>query len=600
MNKIIFGDCRDTMRDLIAQGVKVQMCVTSPPYFGLRDYGHPGQLGLEQTPDEYVAAMVEVFSLVWYLLADDGVLFLNLGDSYHHTNPSGPQGKNGARAARTFTAAGAGGQRAKPYDTFDKVPVGSQESDCLCGSLCDACRKAYRTGKSHNGFRPAPTPTPLPSATSREHMELLFAHLPTSGLMPPEGHNEAAIPDAVSSPIHAHGPLPSFAESTPSESFPQHQDECLQTGTPSACLLCEKPLTPDARQNERKTACTCGIESPSDSLGAGKKGRVFSDLAYLDSTTSSLKPKDLIGIPWRVAFALQAAGWYLRQDIIWHKPNPMPESVTDRCTKAHEYMFLLSKSERYYFDNEAIKEPAQADKGNAKSFRGGGSYTGGNSFINSATKERETHGNIPNGDGTRNRRSVWTIATTPYSGAHFATFPPALIEPCILAGSRTAGKRCDCDQLIESPTGSGAIEDPSAIVGRAGMSRPRRDGEGTRQITRLEQRHHAGEMKSSPHREEMAVICGPAFAHYIRTDTSGARPLPEQIRQDFMNRGWITYPAPCTCQSYPADVVFDPFMGSGTTAQVAIKLGRQYLGCELNPAYADLQNDRTAQDAFIF
>ncbi len=534
MNKIIFGDCRRTMRELIAQGVKVQMCVTSPPYFGLRDYGtaaweggdpdcphsvggqvqdnkapgaittgvRPGvdaskcrkcgakrvdlQIGLEQTPDEYVAAMVEVFSLVWYLLADDGVLFLNLGDSYHHTNPSGPQGKNGARAARTFTAAGAGGQRAKPYDTFDKVPVGSQESDCLCGSLCDACRKAYRTGKSHNGFRPAPTPTPLPSATSREHMELLFAHLPTSGLMPPEGHNEAAIPDAVSSPIHAHGPLPSFAESTPSESFPQHQDECLQTGTPSACLLCEKPLTPDARQNERKTACTCGIESPSDSLGAGKKGRVFSDLAYLDSTTSSLKPKDLIGIPWRVAFALQAAGWYLRQDIIWHKPNPMPESVTDRCTKAHEYLFLLAKSERYYFDNEAIKEPAQADKGNAKSFRGGGSYTGGNSFSNSATKERETHGNIPNDDGKRNRRSVWTIATTPYAGAHFATFPQALIEPCILAGSRVG------------------------------------------------------------------------------------------------------------------DVVLDPFMGSGTTAQVAIKLGRQYLGCELNPAYAELQNDRTAQDAFVF
>jgi len=445
MNKIIFGDCRHTMRDLISQGVKVQMCVTSPPYFGLRDYGHPGQLGLEQTPDEYVANMVEVFSLVWELLADDGVIFVNLGDSYAGSGPSGASYRSKTTVARD--------------------------------------------GKNTDGaFRISKT-------------------LGERGL--------------------------TYAE--------------------------KKPIPPPG-----------------------------------------LKPKDLIGIPWRVAFALQAAGWYLRQDIIWHKPNPMPESVTDRCTKAHEYLFLLSKSERYYFDNEAIKEPAKADKGNAKSFRGGGSYTGGNSFINSATKERETHGNIPNDDGKRNRRSVWTIATTPYAGAHFATFPPALIEPCILSGSRTAGKRCDCDQLIESPTGSGAIEDPSAIVGRAGMSRPRRDGEGTRPITRLEQRHHAGEMKSSPHREEMAVICGTSFAHYIRTDTSGARPLPEPIRQDFMNRGWITDPAPCTCPSYPADVVFDPFMGSGTTAQVAIKLGRQYLGCELNPAYADLQNDRTAQDAFIF
>jgi len=117
-------------------------------------------------------------------------------------------------------------------------------------------------------------------------------------------------------------------------------------------------------------------------------------------TPDGLKPKDLIGIPWRVAFALQADGWYLRQDIIWHKPNPMPESMRDRCTKAHEYIFLLSKSERYYFDSEAMQEPT----------------------------------NTPN--QTRNRRSVWTVATHPFKGAHFATFPPNLIEPCLLAGSR--------------------------------------------------------------------------------------------------------------------------------------------------------------------
>ena len=189
-----------------------------------------------------------------------------------------------------------------------------------------------------------------------------------------------------------------------------------------------------------------------------------------------MKPKDLIGIPWRVAFALQADGWYLRQDIIWHKPNPMPESVRDRCTKAHEYIFLLSKSERYFFDSEAVMEP-----------------------VASSTIERLSQPTLPQQEGStrvpgktngnmkavgrtdkRNRRSVWTVATRPYKGAHFATFPPALIEPCILAGSR------------------------------------------------------------------------------------------------------------------PGDIVLDPFMGSGTTASVALQHGRQYLGCELNPAYQPLQDARIA------
>jgi DNA modification methylase len=297
---IVFGDCRTSMIDMIGRGERVQMCVTSPPYFGLRDYGHPGQLGLEQTPAEYVANMVEVFSLVWYLLADDGVLFLNLGDSYNS--------------------------------------IGHKKSSSGYGT------------------------TGLAGGKAQEH-------------------------------------------------------------------------TPLRRENN----------------------------------CPGLKHKDLIGIPWRVAFALQEAGWYLRQDIIWHKPNPMPESVTDRCTKAHEYMFLLTKSERYYFDNEAIKEPAVS--------------TGFGGISNKATSKRagsglESEVNYEP-DGTRNRRSVWTIATKPYKGAHFATFPPALIEPCILAGSR------------------------------------------------------------------------------------------------------------------PGDVVFDPFMGSGTTAQVALQHGRRYLGCELNPEYEQLQKQRT-------
>lgn len=220
------------------------------------------------------------------------------------------------------------------------------------------------------------------------------------------------------------------------------------------------------------------------------------------ATDYGLKPKDLIGIPWRIAFALQEDGWYLRQDIIWAKKNPMPESVTDRCTKSHEYIFLLSKSQRYYFDHEAIKEPLAPSSvarlsqdidsqvgssrvpgktnGNMKAVgpRFGGSKYGDDKSEQSRTKS----GNEWIDEcGSRNKRSVWEVATQPFSGAHFATFPPALIEPCILAGSR------------------------------------------------------------------------------------------------------------------PGDIVLDPFLGSGTTAQVAQSLGRQWIGCELNPAYEPLQKKRTEQ-----
>ena len=311
MNRVEFGDCRDTMRRWAADGVTAQTCVTSPPYFGLRDYGHPGQIGLEQTPAEYVKAMVEVFACVWDVLAYDGVLWLNLGDSY----------------------------------------------------------------------------------------------------------------------------------------------------------------------------------------GPGKQ---------------------LGGIPWRVAFALQDAGWHLRQDIIWAKPNPMPESVTDRCTKAHEYLFLLSKRERYYFDNEAIKEPAapaslarwaQDVEGQIGSDRvpgktnGNMKAVGGRSKRDSFKRDDSKRAEVIPGQtvGThrpdreestwdtemRNRRSVWTVATVPYKGAHFATFPAELIEPCILAGSK------------------------------------------------------------------------------------------------------------------PGQIVLDPFFGSGTTGMVAQNLGRQWMGCELNPEYKPLQNERLQQPGLI-
>jgi site-specific DNA-methyltransferase (adenine-specific) len=275
--KILHGDCIEQMRTLPDQCVNT--CVTSPPYFGLRDYGHDGQIGLEATPDAFVAKMVDVFREVRRVLRDDGTVWLNLGDSY---------------------AAARGGTH--------------QPAETLAGG---------KGGKMDDG------------ATVNRGRE--------------SGYN------------------------------------------------------------------------PTRNAGA-----------------IGLKHKDLIGIPWRVAFALQADGWYLRQDIIWHKPNPMPESVTDRCTKAHEYIFLLSKSERYYFDSEAMQEPASTS-GSVQSFarpcrsaRAFGKPSGS-----------ELHADRTHTSDTRNRRSVWTVTTKPYKGAHFATFPPDLIRPCILAGCQIGGTVLD-------------------------------------------------------------------------------------------------------------------------------------------------------------
>jgi len=276
---ILLGDCIASMRGLPDQSVHT--CVTSPPYFGLRDYGVEGQIGLEATPDAFVARLVEVFREVRRVLRDDGTLWLNLGDSY--------------AAARGVTH--------QPAETL----AGGKSGKAADGANVNRDR--------HDGYNPT--------------------------------RNAPAI---------------------------------------------------------------------------------------------GLKHKDLIGIPWRVAFALQADGWYLRQDIIWHKPNPMPESVRDRCTKAHEYLFLLSKLDRYYFDAEAIKEQS-IHAGRVVKATGADSKNA-NAGFGSDTKGGFTTNDTLVGE-TRNRRSVWTVTTKPYAGAHFATFPPDLIEPCILAGCPAGGTVLD-------------------------------------------------------------------------------------------------------------------------------------------------------------
>lgn len=210
-----------------------------------------------------------------------------------------------------------------------------------------------------------------------------------------------------------------------------------------------------------------------DSYAASGKGRI-----RRTCEGNGLKRKDLIGIPWLLAFALRADGWHLRADIIWQKPNAMPESVKDRPTRAHEYIFLLSKSARYYYNAEAVKEPAVGfynaapagskgtgkpnarRRGNSRTFRGGGAYTHDRAAENSASVERESHGLVPNETGKRNRRTVWTVATRPYKGAHFATFPEELVRPCILAGSRPG------DIVLDPFCGSGTTGAVAAQEGR--------------------------------------------------------------------------------------------------------------------------------------
>jgi DNA modification methylase len=375
LNKIYCEDCLSMMVRMPDNSV--DCVVTSPLYWGLRNYGVEGQLGLEKAPGEYVAKMVQVFREVRRVLKPEGTLWLNLGDSYMSGN-----------------------------------------------------RATWRSGASQN------------------------------------------------------------------------------------------------------------------------KGRDIQNDMLRPAQPEGLKPKDLIGVPWRVAFALQADGWYLRQDIIWAKPNPMPESVTDRCTKSHEYIFLLTKSANYYFDAEAIKEKAVGGYNGSK-FDTGKTYQ-----LQRSSHTPRIHGNIPGrddggaacnnpGQNFRNRRSVWTVSTKPYSGAHFATFPPDLIEPMILAGTSERGVCSECGKPWARET----------------------------------------EKQETPTRK--VVTAGPVGRHGFFGENR--RDIPCEIK----TLGWRPS---CACAKEPVPaIVYDPFMGAGTTAMVAKKLQRHYIGSELNPEYVAMAEKRIGE-----
>lgn len=490
--EILTGDCRKILPTLPEKSV--HCCVTSPPYFGLRDYGVAGQIGLEQTPEEYVAKMVEVFREVRRVLRDDGVLFLNLGDSYYGSSMTvGTKSKEGSakRMGRMFEKP-SNVQHEDAYDTSGKAPADYQESGCLCENLCDVCREVYlRTSRTYDLL--VPMLTVSLSGPTRESMGFVNGHSPTSDF----SRLGARIFPAIQRLLHCGGradeQLRAIRESMPDEFSRQLLDLCWQRGNSSACLLCGRSLTDNVQgfahmsggfsgqqmhiQNNALHDAQRGHRSQYKDKACGYCNEILTTdtppniqpYCTTNKWKNQLKPKDMVGIPWRVAFALQADGWYLRSDIIWAKSNPMPESVTDRPTKAHEYIFLMAKSERYYYDHEAVKEPAthssikrweqdlENQKGSTRA--NGGAKTNGPMKAVGGPKKDKQRGHSRRHAGFndrwdnmtkaeqcsmgRNKRTVWTVATHPYSGAHFAVFPPKLIEPCILAGCPVGGTVLD-------------------------------------------------------------------------------------------------------------------------------------------------------------
>lgn len=449
---LLVGDCIEQMRTL--PDASINCCVTSPPYFGLRDYQVAGQIGLEATPDAFVARLVEVFREVRRVLRDDGTLFLNLGDSYqasglrhtgrNDTNRETPGGKGGSFRG--------GVRRAIECDTSGKEGSGSRGRGLSSGSPDGGRTDAWWTRIPGSDAHRALAQAGEPLSQIRESMASLAAHLPIAGSSLPTltQQSAAAILGQAQRALLAVEQLRASLESMPIGYAPPPPAGLRLSDMLSACLSSLRSFADDVRHLSRRLAeieempdCTGDIAS----LCAALERRIQCSSGYCSILLSwldikperdepqLLKPKDLIGIPWRVAFALQADGWYLRQDIIWSKPNPMPESVRDRCTKAHEYVFLLSKGPRYYFDSEAIKEPGVIPAG-TKGAKGSAERAA-QKGVNSRPPEYKVY------DGMRNRRSVWTVPTRGYAGAHFATFPPDLIEPCILAGCPAGGTVLD-------------------------------------------------------------------------------------------------------------------------------------------------------------
>ena len=407
--EITVGDCRDKLREMADESV--HCCVTSPPYWGLRDYGVKGMIGLEERFDDWLAVMVEVFREVRRVLRKDGTLWLNIGDAY----AGSPNGRSAA-------------------DT-----------------------KAL--GKDDRTFRDKPISTVGPVNNS--------AH--DGGVWKAEGYQ-------------------------------------------------------DAFRNSGKYQ---------------GQGRSVANYGYF-------KPKDLMMMPARLALALQADGWWLRSEIVWAKLNPMPESVTDRPTSAHEQVFLLTKSARYFYDAEGVREAAEYG------YRNQPKDTWDRTGVAARKVNGATKGANP--EAGRNLRNVWNIATAPFPEAHFATFPPALVEPCIKAGTSERG-----------------------VCGECGAP-------WVREIERQTDVYNAKEAEQQRRR------CAGAISGGTERVTLG---VTEHVKRSTL--GWSL---PCACKADPVPAtILDPFGGAGTTGLVADRLGRNAVLIELNPDYAAMARKRIDTDA---
>ena len=338
----------------------------------------------------------------------------------------------------------------------------------------------------------------------------------------------------------------------------------------------------------------------------------------MGNSVAGIRRGCLVGIPWRVALALLDDGWILRSGVIWWKVNGAPEPVTDRPTATHEDLFMLTRGTDYYYDQDAIRETyAESTLAEMKrEYRGESKkdYAGAGVQDPSAMKRRIIRGmkkqqsggfgrnktnlndNWHADNGGPNRRDVWPLPTQPSVVKHFALMAPAVAERCILASSRPAGRHCDCHEIIRTPTGRGdGAEDPTETVGAAGFFRPANVDEGVRPITRRQQRDHALQLRASPHLVDMREEAGSALDHYMRLDRAGARPIPQELLEKWAQRGWIVpelEDPTCEHAAGPPDIVLDPFAGASTTGVAALRLGRRFVGIELNEEYVKLSRSR--------
>ena len=490
----------------------VQCVVTSPPYWGLRDYGVDGQLGLESTPDEYLAGMVDVFRAVRRVLRDDGTCWVNLGSSYASSQSLPP-----------VRAPSCGSEN---IESQGSTATGSACCDPDGGRSVDSQSRHGRTvGNDQPSQRVALPPSPI--VHDSERSDSLVA-------------------------------APSLLDVLASTTSP-----CMQNAQGAS----DQEGRGEERRNETRSSpggapsSACKDESIDDMLSQLRtlvdriEGTEPSALAsaYYSIASRGFKSKDLIDMPHMLATALRLDGWYVRSHIIWAKPNPMPESVTDRPTKSHEYMFLLTKRPRYFYDADAVRE---RQKEWLAGHGGGMRYAPGRS----ARGAPRTSECVYNPSG-RNLHDVWNIPTEAYAEAHFATFPRRLVEPCIKAGTSDKGCCPECG----APWKRIVTKDRQAT--RPGLDNV---NDATGMANRDNGRHVT---ESTTVGWEPGCKCVSDDGTWVADTPDEGHPIPFE-------------PRPC--------LVLDPFAGSGTTGVVAKQLGRSFIGCELNPKYAEMARRRIA------